>query len=95
MGIDTGSALVVGLPAPDVCEDYDEFYDTYDGELDTFSPYYDGDFDDRLVGVKIVGTDWTYQEVPANLLELIGEASVKFVGLTGKQPKVYVTANVW
>jgi len=96
MGIDVGSALVVGLPFYDVVEDGDEYYEKYAGELDNISPYYDADRGDRVLGYKLAGTDYTYDEVnPEELLKNVLEAKEKFLKLTGKEAKVYVSPHVW
>jgi len=95
MGIDIGSALVVGLPAEDFCANYDEFDDKYECELDCISPYYDADFEYCLIGVKIAGKDFTYNELPDNISDVIEKAKEKFKQITGKDAKVYVTPHVW
>lgn len=96
MGIDVGSALVVGLPFYDVVEDNDEFYEKYDGDLDQISPYFDADSDCCILGYRIAGTDYTYDEVSMDtFLQDISEAKQKFLKLTGKEAKVYVSPHVW
>jgi len=105
MGIDTGSALVVGLPYKEMffvymedqspAEDAD-FYDwVYGKDMSVFSPYYDADGEDCLFGFKVAGTDYTYGELEDNYEDTISMLRSKFYKLTGKVAKVYVTANVW
>lgn len=97
MGMSIGCKLIVGLPFYDVVEDYDEYYEKYDGDLDTASPYYDSDSDpdDRILGVNVVSASWSYKEIDlVNLNKDIFVASLKFEKLTGKVPKLYISANV-
>ena len=95
MGIDVGSALVVGLPLYDVVESTGEYYEKYEDDLDRISPYYDADPEHCLLGYKICGTDYAYDELSSNFLEKITTAQVKFKNLTGKDAKIYVSPNVW
>lgn len=97
MGIDTGSALVVGLAAPEVCENYNEFEEKYYIEdMSHIAPYYDADFEDCLIGFKLGGTDYDYDEIdPNTIMDEISIAKKKFFELTGKEAKLYVSPNVW
>lgn len=103
MGIDIGSALVVGLPYEELYEVYLEqcsdedvnFYDwVYGKDMSSFSPYYDADRKDCLFGFKIAGVDYTYDEVEEDYVSSINTYSDIFYKLTGLKPKLYVTANV-
>lgn len=95
MGMDIGAALVVGLPSEEVC-DYEEFYDKYDGELDDFSLYYDADWEARIVGYQLAGETWMWSEVNVDTFkDDVDNLKQKFKELTGKDAKVFVTANVW
>jgi len=105
MGIDIGSALVVGLPYEDVyeahttsgdsCAEYsfDDWLD--DKHISRFSPYYDANYQDCVFGFKVAGTDYTYDELEDNYADTIDRLRSKFYKLTGKVAKVYVTADVW
>ena len=96
MGIDVGSALVVGLPFEDVVEDWEEYEEKYSAELDIISPQYDADNDECILGYKVAGVNYTYDEIDPETLESdIKEAKENFFKLTGKHAKVYVSPHVW
>lgn len=95
MGIDTGSALVVGLPFYDVVDSDDEFYDEYCSALSRISPWYDCDSDECLIGIVLYGEDFAYQEInETTLMQKITSAQHQFKKLTGKDGKLYVSPNV-
>lgn len=95
MGIDTGSALVVGLPFDDVVDCSDEYYEKYDGCLSLVSPWFDCDHDDTLLGIILYGKDFAYQEIDeTTLMQKITAAQHQFKKLTGKDGKLYVSPNV-
>ena len=105
MGIDIGSALVVGLPYEGIFEAYTTsgyssaeypFYNWLeDKDISRFSPYYDADYQDCVFGFKVAGTDYTYDELEHDYTDSIDRLRSKFYNLTGKVAKLYVTANVW
>ena len=103
MGIDIGSALVVGLPYEDICEVYKSsvdstevpFYNwTEEKDISRFSPYYDADYQDCVFGFKVAGTHYTYDEVGEDYVNSVNTYSNIFYKLTGLKPKLYVTADV-
>ncbi len=95
MGIDTGSALVVGLPFFDVVEGVDEFYQKHELNLSIVYPWYDCDYENCLIGVMLHGKDFEYDEIDeTTLMQNITTAQHKFKKLTGKDGKLYVSPNV-
>lgn len=94
MGIDVGCALVVGLPFYEVVESSGEYYEKYEDVLDIASPTFDCDHDRCLLGVFIASEYYEYQEITGDVQSLIDEALDRFRQVTGKQGKLYVTANV-
>lgn len=94
MGIDVGCALVVGLPFYDVVESGDEYYEKYDFTLSRVSPLYDCPSDECLLGVPVAREDYTYREIKGDILQLVEDAKEKFKQITGKDGKLYVSADV-
>lgn len=104
MGIDIGSALVVGLPYKDIYEVYESSVDTTEvpfynwleeKDISRFSPYYDADYQDCVFGFKVAGTDYTYDEVDEDYDDTISMLRSKFHKITGKVAEMYITTNVW
>ncbi len=94
MGIDIGCALVVGLPFYEVVEDEEFFWRSYEGSLSCFSPYYDAEYGDCLIGISLGGTDYKYEELTENVSAEIVKARKYFKDITGLDAKVFVTPNV-
>ena len=99
MGQHIGAVLIVGLDYQDfpdsikvLCEDegiYDHLGEESEYGLDSASPWYDSDSEDRIWGYVIASG-----ELPGNLEERIDEAKVKFFNTFGVAAEVHVSPNV-
>ena len=97
MGIDIGSKLLVGLPYEEIV-DYVEFDEDeynledflYEMGIESCSHYYDSPLDARVYGIPVKCNGNSVSEV----LSLLVEAQNKFLGLIGKNGKVYQLPDV-
>lgn len=94
MGTSISGVLVVGLPFDEVCEDYEYFCTYYEHELDLFSPYYDADYSDRIVGYTVSSGYYAASLVLDEQLGYIQGFKERFKKLTGKDARLYVSPNV-
>lgn len=83
--------IVVGVPLNEFTTDEVDEYD-----LDIFQPYYDALMKDSLAGIRVFGSgSYSYSELPEKyqLDVAISIAFAKFVNLTGKVGKLYLTVD--
>lgn len=70
-----------------------EFYESHN--LNSFSPYYDADYEDCIYGLVVAKTD-DYQYVEVSGLDAkIVEIQEKLLKQFGIQPKAYLMAHGW
>jgi hypothetical protein len=97
LGIDTRSALVVGLPFTELTvANQEHAYEQDIENLERFAPYYDADHEDCIFGIAVARTRiGMCAEVPT------GDIGIKVAGAinafkltTGQDPRLFVTADV-
>jgi len=93
MGVDFSAKVILGLPYSEVkhIEDIDQMLDY--GEIDAAAPYYDAPREDWIVGVEL-GDSGNYSFSELNLGSAqISVARTKFISLTGKSGRLYLSLN--
>lgn len=100
MGIDIGCCLIVGVPGDDLDNEdilgEKGLYDYVDdNDLDYSSPWYDAGCREGIVGIKVITTgNYTSIDVQ-HLMFAIEHARKQFKELTGMEPSLYLSNNVY
>ena len=95
MGINVSAVLIVGLPSEEL-GDYTYYSEVLEGlGLSTFSPYFDSDFSDWIIGIDVAYSgDYCCSEVGDYLDRHIEEAKQEFFTLTGKHGKLFISPDI-
>lgn len=90
MGIDTSSAIFVGLPRDEI--ENQELIENED--VEQCSPYYDG-YEASLAGFFYLNSgDYSASEININL-QHIEDLKAQFKEVTGQDAKVWLTPNIY
>ena len=96
MSIDYDAIIMVGLPAEEVCEDYDSFYERWeDGGFDLVPCWYDAEFENSSIGFIIKCVEYGSMDIGSfdEFKKDIDEAHKLFKDKTGKEGKVLLTTR--
>ena len=109
MGIDTGCMLILGLPAEELADgvtgelkeklEKEDFYEAFSEDggigLESASPFFDADYNERIWGIGLAAGSWAAKEIDiAALPQQVAEAQAKFKALTGMEGRLFISANV-
>lgn len=101
MSLQVSSLLVVGLPFEEVCDTIEEHEILSDNpkylqslELEVFSPYYDAELSNCLIGIRLVSSgNYDFKEISEHIE--VEKLKQVFEKVTNKKAKLYITTNIY